>query len=465
MNKLGMTAIIMTIVLSIGGILFFPRLTFAAKGNKLELETALARAEKSDDELEAARHQLEAAKQRKLSSETILNPKIEGEMGWQKSEKGESEGELAGTINYSNILAESRTISTQLDIAELSYEKARLNYRENRNEILQVVAEKYYSLLEIKEQIASQEQRITQLESLYQEAEEQYEDDMLTEAGLLEIEFELETAQQHLKKLEDRARTERKLLSRRVDIDPNQLELKSPENFSLIEEMNLKLKDLEDSSELIQKALNYRSDFQNQLLAARLAEKEAKYISSQKDPDLILSGEYNFNDGSRGQASLDSNYELSMQGHLTTEDVLEDPFEEKNDWEITAGISYEFSDGGRRKADIAEADAEEKEHEIRADYLAESIEIEIESLLYDISRHRTDVEIAATNLERAELEYNSALTRWQKEAITESELLAARSLLAEAEMEKINLEYELGRKKIELLGAMQKIYSDLISKN
>ncbi len=430
---------------------------------EINLRTALESALENNSSLLAAEEKLKAAESKKSAADSIMNSKLSGEIAWQDEELSD-EGDFVTSLNYSKIFAESRGTKAQLRQAEIDFLIANLEYQKIRDEILHNVIKQYYALLKNQKLIEKQQTILKEAEALYKDAELRYEDSLLTKAGLLKLEINLDKSRQILNSLKNQYLTNIEQFERLTGISIEK------EKMEVSEEMVFNEKEISlDNGDLFLKtALNNRSDYLIQILNSDGLESSINYLESEKGPTFSLGGEYNFDDG-KVEAVVNNDYQLNIKTRLDTIEreemyvsLADMQLFEESEWKITAAVSYDFSDGGKKNAEIEAAQANLNGNKIKIKDMEEEIKILLNAKLRELSDSRARIETAAKNLKRAELEYQSAEKRFKLGAVTESGLISAQSLLEEAETEKIEAEYNYELKKAELLSEMQIIYKELV---
>src|SRR6056297_2907224 len=424
---------------------------------EIDLNTVLESALKNNNTLQAAREKLKAAEMQKESAETILNSKLTGQVSWRDEELTE-DGDIFTTIEYSKFLAESSGTEAQLDKADLKYYIAELEFNKKREEVLESVIKQYYNLLKIEALVSNQKQAVKEAEAIYQDAEKRFADNLITEAGLLRIEINLDKNKEKLQSIESDRIKANEQFSLVTGIDTDQLNLKDNNLINAQSDLYFK------KNELLELASQNRTDYQIQQLNSDLIKADIQYLKAADDPVFSLGGEYLFEDG-RIRTSLNSRYQFNLSGSADTRDQDEKYISLKNlqlldesEWKVTAALSYEFSDGGQNKADIKAAEAGVKASQINLDNLESEIRIELSSLLRELELTELSLETAAKNLKRAELEYQSTKNRYQMGAVIESYLISAQRLLSNAETELTAAKYAVQLKKTEVLAAVENIY-------
>jgi len=455
-NKIFILIIIFLIAFSISSDLVY--------AEEIGLKKALESALENSSSILAAEEKLKAAENKKAAAESIMNSKIRGEIARQNEELTDG-GNFISSINYSKLFAESKGTKAKLKQAELDFHIANLEYQKLRDEILHNVIKQYYSLLKIQKLIEKEEMGLKEAEILYKDAVLRFEDSLLTEAGLLRLKINLDKSKQKLKNLNNQYQTNIEQFKRLTGISAAENNLKFEEKV-IFSEKEIK----EDNKDIfVEAALNNRSDYLIQILSSDIIKSSIDYLESEKGSTFTLSGEYNFEDG-RVEAAVNSDYQFNLKTQLNTIEkeemyisLAEMQLYEESEWKITAAFSYEFSDGGKKKAEIAAAEANLNANQIKIRDLKDEIEIIINAKLRELAESRAGIETTLKNLKRAELEYQSTQKRFKAGAVTESALISARSLLKEAETDKIEAEYNYELKKAELLLEMQIIYKEFIN--
>lgn len=425
---------------------------------KIGINEVLSSALEDNRTLLAAEQRLSAAEKENEAAEAVMNYNLSGQISWQDEELTE-DGNLFSSINYSKFLAESSGIGAQLDKAELKLLAAQIEYAKVREEVLLNVIKQYYNLLKLQKLEQTQKAVVEEAKSLYLDAQQRYQDSLINKADLLRMEINLDKSQQALKSIENNKITAQEQFSRLTGIEKEKLILKEDEligknsNFSFAKEA------------LLESALKNRSDYNIQLLNLELIKADITYLKSEQLPVFSIGGEYIHDDG-KVEATLNSKYQLNLKSSFDTAEKdeiyisLKDlQLLDESEWKVTVALSYEFSDGGQKEAEIEAAKASLKEKEINLEDLKAEIAIELSQLLRELDEKEENIKTAEKNNRKAELEYQSALNRYKKGAIIESEVISAQKMLVEAESEAVLAEYEYQLKKAELLAALEKIYS------
>ncbi len=446
--------LIVIIVLVAFLVVFSPTKGFTA--DKVGINEAINLALENNRTLLAAEQKLTAAEKGNEAAESVMNYNLSGQISWQDEELTE-DGNLFSSINYSKFLAESAGIGAKLDKAELKLLAAQIEFEKLRKEVLLNVIEQYYNLLKLQKLEHKQKAVVEEAESLYFNAQQRYQDSLIKKADLLRMEINLDKSRQALKSLENNKTTAEAQFMRLTGIEKNNLILKEDKLISDSYELNIK--------SLLKAALKNRSDYNIQLLNTELINADIKYLKSEQKPVFSIGGEYVHDDG-KVEASVNSKYQLNLKGSFDTVKKNETYIALKNlqlleesEWKVTAALSYQFSDGGQKEAEIEAAAARLRESKIKLEDLKSEIEIEISQLLRELDEKRESIKIADKNHHKAELEYQSVVNRYNKGAVIESEVVSAHKLLFEAETESILAEYHYHLKKAELLAALEKIYS------
>ena len=432
-------------------------LSLTVSAAEIDLNTVLESALKNNNTLQAAREKLKAAEMQIESAETIMNSTLKGELAWQDEELTD-DGDIFTTIEYSKFLAESSGTEAQLDKAELKYYIAELEFNKKREEVLENVIKQYYNLLKIESLVSNQKQAVKEAEAVYQDAEKRFADNLITKAKLLRMEINLAKNKEKLQSIENDRIKARDQFALVTGIDIAQQSLK--DNNLIKAQADLQFK----KDELLKLAYQNRTDYQIQQLNSDLIKKDIQYLKAEDDPVFSLGGEYVFEDG-KIRTSLNSKYQFNLSGSADTRDQNEKYISlkelqllDESEWKVTAALSYEFSDGGQTKAEIKTAEAGIKESEINLENLESEIRIELLSLLRELELTKNSLETAAKNFKRAELEYESTKSRYQKGAVIESELISAQRLLSDAERDLTIAKYEVQLQKTEILAAVENIY-------
>ncbi|ADQ14205.1 TolC family protein [Halanaerobium hydrogeniformans] len=432
---------------------------------RLDLSTAIEMALKNNRNFEAARNKLLQAEKQSEAAKTIMNSKLFAETAWQSEELNQS-GDFIASLNYQKLLAQSKGTKAVLQKAELELLIAKLNFDKNREEVLHNLIKQYYAILSINEKIESQKVIIEEAESFFADAKARYDDGLLTEADLLELEINLDKSLDALANLKNEEQRAKEHLARLTAYQETDFIVQAPEkDFEVYEAREM----------LIEKALNNRSDYLTQELELEIIKSEIAYLDSEKRADLNLRGEYIFEDG-RIKAAFNDDYQLSLKGSFDTidkelvdRDMLQseetikliDNLTEESEWKITASISYEFSDGGRKKAESKALEAGYNALHLNREDLEEELKIEIKHLVNKIREAEQKLLTAEKNLEKSRLQYQSSKNRFEQGAINQSQLITSQRLFREAEDNKINADYNLSLTKLELLAYLEIIYQEI----
>ena len=450
--------LIVIIVLIAFLVVFSPTKGFTA--DKVGINESLNSALENNRALLAAEQKLTAAEKENEAAEAVMNYNLSGQISWQDEELTE-EGNFFSSINYSKFLAESAGIAAKLDKAELKLLAAQIEFEKMREEVLLNVIRQYYNLLKLQKLEHKQKAVVEEAKSLYLNAQQRYQDSLINKADLLRMEINLDKSRQTLKSLENNKTTAEEQFIRLTGIKKNNLILKEEKLISETSDFSY------DKKSLLKAALKNRSDYNIQLLNTELINADIKYLKSEQKPVFSIGGEYVHDDG-KVEASLNSKYQLNIKSSFDTVEKDESYISLKNlqlleesEWKVTAALSYQFSDGGQKDAEIEAAAASLQESKIKLEDLKFEIEIKLSQLLRELDVKRENIKTAEKNNQKAELEYQSVLNRYKKGAVIESEVISAQKMLIEAETESVLAEYEYQLKKAELLAVLEKIYSSL----
>lgn len=306
-----------------------------------------------------------------------------------------------------------------------SQRAADLSVKDARDLVVQAVASAYLQIIATSARVDSTKAQVETAQALYERARDQHRAGTSPAIDELRSQVELKTQQQLLLSLQNQVAKDKLTLARAIGLPSGQaFEISDKAPYKPLESLS--------PNEALQKAYASRSDYQSGLAQVRAAELAHRSVSDEWLPT----------------ASINANY-----------DVVGPTFANSHGtFELTGSIKMNIFDGGKRKADMLEADTTVKQRRQDLANVQGQIDQEVRSALLDLNSAADQVAVAQSNIDLANQTLTQARDRFAAGVTDNIEVVQAQESVSNAQQNLISSVYAHNLAKVALaraLGATQ----------
>jgi len=332
----------------------------------------------------------------------------------------------AYSLNIRQTLYDFRENASRYGSAKMKVEARKLDTRRVRNIAAIEFAVIYFDILESEKMVYVAEKEVERLESHLRDANNLYEEGVITKNDLLQAEVRLSDAKQRLLT----AKTGREINASRL-------------NNSLARPLKTKV-DVVDVKEIPREILDIHMDMEKAWEAAERQRPEIQIVDATlKSLDL---------DEEAKKAEFypkllaEGSYDYTQNRYQTAQ----------GNWAATLGLGINLFSGGKTKAEVAKIKFQKEKLLEQRNQLADEIKLEVERYVLDSKTARERVQVTKNAVRQAEENLRINRVRYTEGVGTATEVLDAVTLLSVAETNYFRSVYDLGKSEISVLYAIGK---------
>jgi outer membrane protein TolC len=304
---------------------------------------------------------------------------------------------------------------------KVSLHAAELSAKDARDLVVQAVASAYLQIIATSARVAATRVQVETAQALYERARDQHRAGTSPAIDELRSQVELKTQQQQLLALQNQMSKDKLSLARAIGLPSGQA-------YEITDRAPYKPLDCLAPSEALQRAYATRADFQSvqaQVKAAELAHHAVRYEWLPR-------------------ATISSNYDVVgptfAQSHGT--------------FGVTGSVEMTFFDGGKRRADLLEADTTLKQRREELANLQGQIDQEVRASLLDLNSASDEVVVAQSNIDLANQTLTQARDRFAAGVTDNIEVVQAQESVSNAQQNLISSIYAHNLAKVALARAL-----------
>lgn len=302
-----------------------------------------------------------------------------------------------------------------------SQRAADLSVKDARDLVVQAVAAAYLQIIATAARVDSTKVQVETAQALYERARDQHRAGTSPAIDELRSQVELKTQQQLLLSLQNQVAKDKLTLARAIGLPSGQaFEISDKAPFKPLEGLG--------PSEALQKAYASRADYQSAQAQVRAAELAHRSVSDEWLPT----------------ASVSTNYDLLGPTFANSHGTFG----------VTGSIKMNIFDGGKRKADMLDADTTVKQRKQDLANLEGQIDQEVRSALLDLNSAADQVAVAQSNIELANQTLTQARDRFAAGVTDNIEVVQAQESVSNAQQNLISSIYAHNLAKVALARAL-----------
>jgi len=332
----------------------------------------------------------------------------------------------AVSLNIRQTLYDFRENASRYGSAKMKVEARKLDTRRVRNIAAIEFAVIYFDILESEKMVYVAEKEVERLESHLRDANNLYEEGVITKNDLLQAEVRLSDAKQRLLT----AKTGREINSSRL-------------NNSLARPLKTRV-EVVDVREIPREILDIHMDMEKAWEAAEKQRPEIQIVDATlKSLDLdeeAKKAEFYPKLFTQGSYDYTQNRYLTAQGN----------------WAATLGLGINLFSGGKTKAEVAKIKFQKEKLIEQRNQLVDEIKLEVERYILDSKTALDRLQVTKDAVRQAEENLRINRVRYTEGVGTATEVLDAVTLLSVAETNYYRSVYDLGKSEISVLYAIGK---------
>ena len=332
----------------------------------------------------------------------------------------------AVSLNIRQTLYDFRENASRYGSAKMKVEARKLDTRRVRNIAAIEFAVIYFDILESEKMVYVAEKEVERLESHLRDANNLYEEGVITKNDLLQAEVRLSDARQRLLT----AKTGREINSSRL-------------NNSLARPLKTRV-EVVDVREIPREILDIHMDMEKAWEAAEKQRPEIQIVDATlKSLDLdeeAKKAEFYPKLFTQGSYDYTQNRYLTAQGN----------------WAATLGLGINLFSGGKTKAEVAKIKFQKEKLIEQRNQLVDEIKLEVERYILDSKTALDRLQVTKDVVRQAEENLRINRVRYTEGVGTATEVLDAVTLLSVAETNYYRSVYDLGKSEISVLYAIGK---------
>ncbi|MCS6829827.1 MAG: TolC family protein [Armatimonadota bacterium] len=315
------------------------------------------------------------------------------------------------TVSLSQLIDVSGLVRTATDVASLYSRIASLDVQRTRNEIVLQVKQAFYDVLRAQELVRVAEEALQNAETRRKLAQAAVEAGISPRLDVMRADAAVAAAQQSVITARNALQLAKaafnNVLGRRVDEPVELLPAEEPEPES------------GDFNRYLQEAISKRPEMIQANLGVSLAEKQVTAAKRDQLPNLVVSGQWDFN--------LKTSTFQPRESSFTTIAVLQ----------------FKIWDSGQTRGRIDQARADADKAKITVENVREGIALEVRNAYLSLQEAREKVVAAEKGVQAATESLRVARVRYEAGVSTQLELSDAELAYTQAEQNLVNARYDL----------------------
>jgi outer membrane protein len=392
------------------------------------LEEALSRALETSPALQASKEAMESAAFKKKRAQTGFFPKLSTQYNYSYIDnppKAKIPAQDFGVVtipgstfavgtqdNYAfNITLEQPIFTglaliTNYELAQLGVDLSKIKYQQEQLQLTLRVKETYFLLLGYQQLKLVAEQTVSQISDNVRIAQNFFQVGLIPLNDLLKSEVELAEARQKLVRAENLVLVAQSQLNTLLHLP---LEQRVPiEDMQNYEPFEKKL------SECQQEALQGRPEVREVETQLEIAQKNIQLARSEYYPQVFLQSRY------------------KKEGD--TPNVSGSDFAYADNFEISAGIRWNFWEWGRTHYLVQEKIKEREQVKAAFTQVLDSVQLEVQEAYINLKESEKNIGVARKAIGQAEENFRISEVRFREQVATTLELFDAQTLLAQAKV-------------------------------
>jgi outer membrane protein TolC len=318
---------------------------------------------------------------------------------------------------YANFNAFDLAARRSLKAAEFNQKAADLSTQDARDLVVQAVANAYLTIIASAARVDAVRADVQTAQALYERARDQHAAGVSPAIDELRARVELQARQQQLLAAQNALAKDKLNLAQVIGLPPSQaFELSDTAPYAPLEGLS--------AEQMLDRARQSRADYQSLKAQLQAAEASRAAALAERYPKLSLNGNY----GANGVA----------------------PAQIRPTFQFTGAVNVNVFDGGRIRADVAQADAIIRQRKDEIGDLERRMEVEIRSALLDLQSAADQVAVARSNLDVANQTLAQARDRFTAGVTDNIEVVQAQDSVAAAEVALISSLYAHNLAKVAL---------------
>lgn len=298
---------------------------------------------------------------------------------------------------------------------------ADLSVKDARDLVVQAVAAAYLQIIATAARVDATRAQVETAQALYERARDQHRAGTSPAIDELRSQVELKTQQQQLLALQNQVAKDKLSLARAIGLPSGQV-------FEITDKAPYKPLDVMTPTDVLTQAFASRADYQSALAQVKAAELTHRAVSDEWLPT----------------ASISTNYDL----------VGPTLAESHGTFAITGSIKMNIFDGGKRRADMLDADTTVKQRRQDLANIQGQIDQEVRAALLDLKSAADQVAVAQDNVALAGQTLTQARDRFAAGVTDNIEVVQAQDSVASAQQNLISSIYSHNLAKVALARAM-----------
>ncbi len=304
---------------------------------------------------------------------------------------------------------------------KVSLNAAELSAKDARDLVVQAVAAAYLQIIATAARVDATRVQVETAQALYERARDQHRAGTSPAIDELRSQVELKTQQQQLLSLQNQVSKDKLSLARAIGLPSGQA-------FEITDRAPYKPLESLTPGEALQRAFASRSDFQSAQAQVKAAELGHRAVRGEWLP----------------RATISSNYDVVgptfAQSHGT--------------FGVTGSVEMTLFDGGKRRADLLEADTTIKQRREELANLQGQIDQEVRAALLDLNSASDQVVVAQSNVDLANQTLTQARDRFAAGVTDNIEVVQAQESVSNAQQNLISSIYSHNLAKVALARAL-----------
>lgn len=388
------------------------------------------------ESIKIAEENIFIAKQYRSRAFSVLVPQFTafGSYTYEDSDQTASSDPATALATYANLSQTSDTTSwgvrfdqsfslngkelVALKISKDLIEKNKYDLTAIKNEYLFQVSTAYYLLLERTKAKEIGFSNVKRLERHKDSVKARLELEAVTQTDMYRTESELSDAKSNYIDLENTLKYSKAILQSLVEL-PDDFVLTEPEsNHSQISTQLL--------PELIETGFLKRAEMRSTNTSYEISKKNIKLAKSAYWPTVSISGQYVDND-------------ITNDGKYDNDKIETDI--DNDVYSIGASLSFTLFDGGLRRAEIKQANAQRRQARLTCDSTKKKIKLEIESAYLNVETQRSKLDALTDKLKFSQQNYKAVSEQFKYGLSDSLDMMDANNLLVSAERELSTAKY------------------------
>ena len=293
--------------------------------------------------------------------------------------------------------------------------------KDARDLVVQAVAAAYLQIIATSARVDATKVQVETAQALYERARDQHRAGTSPAIDELRSQVELKTQQQILLSLQNQVAKDKLTLARAIGLPSGQaFEISDKAPYKPLEGLG--------PNDALQRALSSRADYQSAQAQVRAAELAHRSVSDEWLPTATISANY---------------------------DVVGPTFANSHGtFDLTGSIKMNIFDGGKRKADMLDADNTVRQKRQELANLQGQIDQDVRSALLDLNSAADQVAVAQSNVELANQTLTQARDRFAAGVTDNIEVVQAQESVSNAQQNLISSIYAHNLAKVALARAL-----------